>query len=433
MVKKTCLQLFFILWTLVCCSAAYAGIYRYKDKNGVWHFSNIETDIRYIPMVPSKKEELEFYLDHTTPSEEMIIEAQKALKRLGYDPGEIDGVWGARTSDAIKKFQKNSLLQLSGKLDKKTMERLGLQSENRAGESKQASRYTSSKFNIDPSGDLKGCVVGDCQNGIGIFMYSGKKRYDGQFRNGKPNGKGRFLYAEKPDNYFITKEYVGEVRNGMRHGRGGMYLHGSIPYYKGEFRNDKYHGQGYLILSSGGIYEGEFKNGERTGKGTLTLPSGTKCTGEFVDGEMEGEGVLIMSDGTTYKGEFAKGLMDGNGVLTIPNGEVYDGAWRLGKRHGQGTVADSKGNKYIGSWENGERSGRGIQVFSSGKRYEGEFKNDEFNGQGILVLPDGSKYEGGFKDGKRHGKGRLTDSVGQITFGEWKNGELIEGDRGYSL
>jgi len=431
MIRNIWLQLFLVLWTLACCSTAYATAYFYTDRNGVYHFTNIEADIRHFPLL--FKDIGKFHQDHAMPSEQTIMEAQKTLKRLGYDPGEIDGAWGAGTSDAIKKFQKNSFLQLSGKLDKKTMERLGLQSENQAEESKQASQYTRTKFNIDPKGDLKGCVVGNCQNGIGIFMYSGTKRYDGQFRNGKPNGKGRFLYAEKPDSYIITQKYVGEVTNEMRHGRGVMYAYGSIPYYKGEFRTDKYHGQGKLILSSGEIYEGEFKNGERTGKGTLTLPNGTKCTGEFVGGKMEGKGVLIMSDGTTYKGEFAKGLMDGNGVVTFSGGEVYDGEWKLGKRHGQGTVTDSKGNKYVGSWENGERSGRGIQIFSSGKRYEGEFKNDAPNGQGTLFFPDGSKYEGGFKNGKRHGSGRMTHADGQVTFGEWKNGELIEGDRGYSL
>jgi len=36
-------------------TVAYADIYRYIDKNGVWHFTNIKTDERYHLFVPSRK------------------------------------------------------------------------------------------------------------------------------------------------------------------------------------------------------------------------------------------------------------------------------------------------------------------------------------------------------------------------------------------
>ncbi len=36
-------------------SPAQADIYRYIDKNGVWHFTNIKTDSRYVLFIPSRK------------------------------------------------------------------------------------------------------------------------------------------------------------------------------------------------------------------------------------------------------------------------------------------------------------------------------------------------------------------------------------------
>lgn len=40
-----------------------ADIYRYVDKNGVWHFTNVKTDSRYRLFVPSSRRSLKKYLD----------------------------------------------------------------------------------------------------------------------------------------------------------------------------------------------------------------------------------------------------------------------------------------------------------------------------------------------------------------------------------
>ena len=49
-----------------------------------------------------------------------IYNVQKKLTEKGYDPGPIDGIMGIRTSEALKKFQKNNGLSVSGKLDIET-------------------------------------------------------------------------------------------------------------------------------------------------------------------------------------------------------------------------------------------------------------------------------------------------------------------------
>jgi hypothetical protein len=54
-------------------------------------------------------------------SREDILQTQKGLKFLGYDPGTLDGVFGRKTEQAIKNFQENAGLDIIGKLDDKTI------------------------------------------------------------------------------------------------------------------------------------------------------------------------------------------------------------------------------------------------------------------------------------------------------------------------
>lgn len=60
-----------------------------------------------------------------------IYQAQKALKELGYDPGPVDGIWGKATERAIKYFQVDKVLPVTGQLDGQTKEKLGIGSSDR--------------------------------------------------------------------------------------------------------------------------------------------------------------------------------------------------------------------------------------------------------------------------------------------------------------
>lgn len=57
---------------------------------------------------------------------EDVRSLQTALKKLGYDPGQIDGVFGKKTERAVKRFQKENGLKVDGIAGKKTFESLGL-------------------------------------------------------------------------------------------------------------------------------------------------------------------------------------------------------------------------------------------------------------------------------------------------------------------
>jgi len=54
-----------------------------------------------------------------------VEHAQQALKDAGHDPGTIDGVMGARTTAALKAYQQNQGLPVTGRLDDATAAKLG--------------------------------------------------------------------------------------------------------------------------------------------------------------------------------------------------------------------------------------------------------------------------------------------------------------------
>lgn len=59
--------------------------------------------------------------------QEKIRKAQQALKDKGHYEGEVDGIMGPKTREAMKKFQKAEGIQETGRLDAETMAKLGLQ------------------------------------------------------------------------------------------------------------------------------------------------------------------------------------------------------------------------------------------------------------------------------------------------------------------
>src|SRR4029450_9013619 len=60
------------------------------------------------------------------PSQEQIKAAQERLKAAGHDPGSVDGVWGPQTDSAVRAYQQQHGLPVSGALDEATRTALGL-------------------------------------------------------------------------------------------------------------------------------------------------------------------------------------------------------------------------------------------------------------------------------------------------------------------
>lgn len=100
----------------------------------------------------------------------------------------------------------------------------------------------------------------------------------GQVTNTMPNGA----------------KYIGEWKNGKPEGRGTLISPYGVQYYVGEFKDGKENGQGKLTLSDGGKYEGEFKNDMPDGHGTLSIADGSRYVGDVRGGQPNGQGTLTM-------------------------------------------------------------------------------------------------------------------------------------------
>ena len=54
-----------------------------------------------------------------------VRQAQQRLVDKGYDAGVVDGIWGPRTANALRQFQRDQGLMATGRLDGETMNALG--------------------------------------------------------------------------------------------------------------------------------------------------------------------------------------------------------------------------------------------------------------------------------------------------------------------
>ena len=197
-----------------------------------------------------------------------------------------------------------------------------------------------------------------------------------------------------------------------------------IGKYEGEIKNGSPNGQGTFTLNDGEKYVGEFKDGKSHGQGTYTFKKGNKFVGGWKDGKRNGQGAITWSDGKKYVGEWKNGKYNGQGTLTLPNGEKYVGGYKNGERSGQGTFNFSDGEKFVGEWKNGKKNGQGTFTFPNGEKYVGEWKNGKKNGQGTYTWSIGDEYIGEYKDDKRW-NGIYYDQNGN-SIGEYVNGKEIK-------
>ncbi|MCB1173797.1 MAG: hypothetical protein KDK39_09540 [Leptospiraceae bacterium] len=97
-----------------------------------------------------------------------------------------------------------------------------------------------------------GCIVGDCNNGDGTYVWEDGSKYVGQWKEGQRSGNGTYLWA-------------------------------SGDKYAGEFVNGDCEGNGVYTWKNGAHYEGQWKAGKMNGAGRFVWPSGSEYSGEFVD------------------------------------------------------------------------------------------------------------------------------------------------------
>jgi photosystem II stability/assembly factor-like uncharacterized protein len=116
------------------------GVYRSIDRGNSWAPV-------WAPSTPAKKApprkgaKRQAAPKRSTPrgqSEQTILHAQAALAALGYNVGTPDGKAGAGTTAAVKRFQTDRHLPVTGKLDSITLGALGVSAKTGAAETEQA-------------------------------------------------------------------------------------------------------------------------------------------------------------------------------------------------------------------------------------------------------------------------------------------------------
>jgi len=306
------------------------------------------------------------------------------------------------------------------------------------------------------TGEVTGCIYGDCVNGYGTYVWSSGEKYSGKWVNDKRKGQGT--------NYFTNGErYEGEWANDLRNGYGtNYYVDGTTK--AGMWENDRYtgtgsnsygcisgdcdNGYGIYTWQSGERYEGYWKYdksdniGKRNGYGTNEFSNGAKYTGNWVFDKKDGYGTYYYQPESKYKsyiGDYVMGKMTGNGTFEYRSGQKYVGELKDNYFHGEGTMYYADGTSETGIWEydklvrksNISRtgcisgncdSGFGTYVLESGDKYIGTFSNGTYSGRGTYTFATGETYEGEFARGTYHGQGTFIFTTGRKYVGEWANG-----------
>ncbi len=167
------------------------------------------------------------------------------------------------------------------------------------------------------------CLVGDCENGEGTYIYTDKTKIVGLWKNNKPNGKCQVFYSD-----------------------GGSYT--------GEMKDGKWYGIGKFISNENVIIEGYFIDGNLNGKGKQVHPDGYAVEGDFVNDTLTGTGTIKYSNGTIYRGEIINFKKHGKGVYQELNGDTFEGSFKDNKINGQGMWKYAKGGTLVGTWLDGK-------------------------------------------------------------------------------
>lgn len=134
---------------------------------------------------------------------------------------------------------------------------------------------------------------GETPHGLGIFIYRNGSRYQGEVKNGKPDGSGTFSGRVGIIEFNDTEHiYSGGWANGVRHGHGRDISRTT--------RSPR--------LSQ--VSEGEFHQGVFV-KGESLQGDGTRLRGEFHGWSLNGYGIMIKPDGTRVEGQWKRGELVG--------------------------------------------------------------------------------------------------------------------------
>ena len=202
-----------------------------------------------------------------------------------------------------------------------------------------------------PAGKLRGF---NC--GFRLAMDSPNEEYTATAITVKEVKKATIYFDRTTKKWSLEKKdrkqprYVGEIADGIPSGKGALYLPNG--FYEGEFKNGKFNGKGKRLYFEKGKLVGEFKDNKAHGQGIYTYLDGAKYVGEYKLGKKHGQGTFTRPNGSEYVGYWKFGKREGHGIRTYSNGGKYEGEWKNGLFDGQGTYIFEDGRRYEGEWKN---------------------------------------------------------------------------------
>ena len=288
----------------------------------------------------------------------------------------------------------------------------------------------SGKYQIIEKNTTKNIYQGKIYN-----SYTDKIIFEGEYLNGKKNGKGIEYYEDKKH----TIKYEGEYLNGKRNGKGKEYYDNGNLKFIGEYLNGKkWTGKGfndnceiiYKIEDGKGIYKDKFKN---------SYGVDIYFFGEYLNGEKNGIGKEYYCERGTNSSNF------NDKIFTLR----FEGEYLNGKRHGKGKVYH-----IFKGYESHDFSDNFYEMeYLNGIMWNGKICNDKGNiifeiknGKGIFIEDEKCeeytiytkyyiKYVGEYLNGKKNGKGkefmiisgRNSEAKPTIFEGEYLNNERKKG------
>ncbi|MFN4146481.1 MAG: MORN repeat-containing protein [Runella sp.] len=121
-----------------------------------------------------------------------------------------------------------------------------------------------------------GCIAGNCDQGLGIYVHESGERYEGEFHNGLRHGTGVQYYADG------TMKYKGDFRADQRTGYGAYYFPNGDKYV-GLFQNNLPHGKGTYYYADGDRFVGIYEKGKRNGQGAFYHRDGRRVAGIYAN------------------------------------------------------------------------------------------------------------------------------------------------------
>ncbi|XP_040913014.1 alsin-like isoform X2 [Toxotes jaculatrix] len=217
------------------------------------------------------------------------------------------------------------------------------------------------------------------------YTFTGEGRfkdaqYTGGWLAGQVHGRGTMKW---PDG----RTYTGKFKNGLEDGYGECIIPNKVlnkpDSYQGQWREGKIHGFGKYKYASGEVYEGCFCDGQRHGYGMLSSgkhirASSSVFVGRWVQDKKTGYGVYDnITRGEKYMGLWLEDQRHGSAVVVTQYGVYYEGTFKENKMSGPGLLASDDDTAFHGEFsDDWTVNGKGVLSLANGDYLEGQFSGE---------------------------------------------------------